>query len=352
MHPVYIKNYGVHQEYAHDSEKLKQLLLSGANIDLDSVDFYESLHPTLKAKALVQREDRSVLNNMSKLVLNALYDLSSKIDLMHLSDAKLYTAADSEEHSFANIFDVCKRHPSRESLFLHIKEYKDTSNPLDMLRLLPTNVLYHTSKVLLDHEEGTPLRTASLSGLTAIKLACSDIGFEQGKAVVVSAANMKSFESLVVFKKFNEIRESNDSVSGIIPSWGAAVLHLDSDPEEAIGQILSVTVKYRPKMKFDIHDWEQLFNSEREVHGEPDIIVSYENGIKEQSSAEINAIDKVFPNSKVINYKRTTGYTGKLNNVLDILCCLNDPSIPNNTTVMLNGTGINYGYGCIWLIKR
>ncbi|SIO94754.1 hypothetical protein [Vibrio spartinae] len=352
MHPVYIKNYGIHQEYACDSDKLKYLLFSESKINLDSVDYYESLHPALKDKSLVQREDRSVLNSMSKLVLNALSDLSCKVDLTCLSEAKLYTAADSEEHSFVNIHDVCKRYPGSESLFLRIKEYKNTSNPLDMLRLLPTNVLYHTSKVLLDHEEGTPLRTASLSGLTALKLACSDIEFERDVALVVSAANMKSFESLAVFKKFNEIRERNDSVSGIIPSWGAAVLLLDSDPEDAIGQILSVTVKYRPKMKFDILDWEQLFNREREAHGEPDIIVSYANGIKEQNLAETDAINKVFPNTKVINYKLITGYTGKLNNVLDILCCLNDPTIPKNTTVMLNGAGINYGYGCIWLIKH
>ncbi|MFP1765651.1 hypothetical protein [Lonsdalea quercina] len=355
MEKVYIKNYGMHQQFAINSAELNQLLATeGDDINPRDMDYYHFSTPSVVEKKLVSREDHSVLNHMSKMVINALIDFKSKDCLEEHAKAFLYTACDGEEHSFSSLFEICRKYNDDGSVWKHIQQYKEINNPLDMLRLLPTNVLYHTSKLLLDHEEGTPLRAASLSGMAALKLAHADIANAIAKegAMVVSAANMLTFDSLAVFKKFGEIRQSGKDVSGIIPSWGAAVMSLDNNSRNALAELTSLTIRYCPKVRFEQEDWESLLSKQRTHQGEPDVIVSYNNGIRTQQIAEYSALEKFFPRTPVINYKSKTGYTGKLNNILDILCCLNDPAIPSGARVMLNGAGINYGIGNIWLIKH
>ncbi|EHC9819303.1 hypothetical protein JYZ60_003700 [Salmonella enterica subsp. enterica serovar Newport] len=353
MKKVYIKNYGVHQQFATNSAVLSQLLATEEEINPHDLDYYNFSTPSVLEKKWVSREDCSVLNSMSKMAINALIDFKSKACLDEHAKAFLYTACDSEEHSFSTLFEICRKYNDAGSVWKHIQQYKEMNNPLDMLRLLPTNVLYHTSKLLRDHEEGTPLRAASLSGLVALKLAWADIVNSTAKkgAMVVSAANMLTFDSLAVFKKFGEIRKNSADASGIIPSWGAAVISLDNDSRNALAELTSVTVRYCPKVRFEQEDWESLMGKQRTQQGEPDVIISYNNGIRAQKIAEYSALEKFFPRSRIINYKAKTGYTGKLNNILDILCCLNDPAIPSGARVMLNGAGINYGIGNIWLIK-
>ncbi|WP_375674294.1 hypothetical protein [Bartonella sp. CL100XZDX] len=351
---VYIKNYGVYQQFAPNSAALNQLLSAGGEINPCDIDYYHVLTPSMIDKKLVSREDRSVLNDMSKIVINALIDFQSKDCLAEHAKAFLYTACDSEDRSFDLLFEICRKYKDDGSVWKHIQQYKEINNPLNTLRLLPTNVLYHISKLLLDHEEGTPLRAASLSGLVALKLAYADIAniIAKERAMVVSAANMLSFDSLTVFKKFGEIRQSDKDISGIIPSWGAAVMSLDNNSCDALAELISVTIHYCPKVSFEERDWESLLSKQRTQQGEPDVIVSYNNGIRTQQIAEYSALEKFFPRIPVVNYKSKTGYTGKLNNILDILCCLNDPAIPSGARVMLTGAGINYGIGNIWIIKH
>jgi len=354
MEKVYIKNYGVHQQFAINSATLNQLMENTCGINPDDLDYYSFSTPIVLEKKLVSREDWSVLNHMSKMAINALIDFKNKDRLEDHSKAYLYTACDSEEHSFNTIFEICRKYKNDSSIWKHIQDYKEMTNPLDMLRLLPTNVLYHISKLLNDHEEGTPLRAASLSGMAALKLAYSDIVNSTAKegAMVVSASNMLTFDSLAVFKKFGEIRNNASDASGIIPSWGAAVMYLDNDNSNALAELISVTMRYCPKVRFEQEDWESLLNDQRMQQGVPDVIISYNNGIRSQKIAEYAALEKIFPRVRVVNYKIKTGYTGKLNNILDILCCLNDQTIPSGAQVMLNGAGINYGFGCIWLVKN
>ncbi|WP_375642553.1 MULTISPECIES: hypothetical protein [unclassified Bartonella] len=351
---VYIKNYGVYQQFAPNSAALSQLLSIADDINPCDMDYYHFSTPSMIDKKLVSREDRSVLNDMSKMVINALIDFQSKDCLAEYAKAFLYTACDSEESSLNSLFEICRKYKDDGSVWKHIQQYKEMNNPLDMLRFLPTNVLYHISKLLLNHEEGTPLRAASLSGLVALKLAYADIAniIAKERAMVVSAANMLTFDSLAVFKKFGEIRQSDKDISGIIPSWGAAVMSLDNNSCDALAELISVTIRYCPKVRFEERDWESLLSKQRTQQGEPDVIVSYNNGICTQQIAEYSALEKFFPGIPIVNYKSKTGYTGKLNNILDILCCLNDPAIPSGARVMLTGAAINYGIGNIWIIKH
>ncbi|MDX7993228.1 hypothetical protein [Xenorhabdus littoralis] len=352
MRQVYIKNYGIYHQYAKGSADLLSIMAYKTDINLTSVNYYSELEISIIDPTLIKREDRAILNIMSRLSINALADLGKKINLKSISKSIIYSACDSEEHNLSTLKEVVDK--GNNNFWENIHYFNKLDNPLDMLRLLPTNPLYHISKILSNHEEGIPLRTASLSGMSALKMAQEDIIHHDAKqgALIINSANMLSSDILTVFSKLGEIRENASMNSGIIPSWGSAILHLDHDPYEAIAEIISIIIHYIPKVKYTHDDWTNLFVEQKNKYGTPDIIITYDNGILEQKEVESNSIEKIFPNIKVMNYKLITGYTGRLNNILDILCCLNDPEIPNGAKLLLNGTGINYGLGCVFLTKK
>jgi len=349
MNRVYFKNFGIYHQHAKNSAELSALVSSRIPLSAEEQDPYQTISQEIINKNLVSREDRAVLNSQSKMVLNALSDLGERLDLASLSESTLYSACDSEEHNLSILREVINRDPV--SFWQNISDIKKLSNPLEMLRLLPTNPLYHVSKVLKNHSEGVPLRSASLSGLSALKIACADIAYGSAKAgaIIMNSANMHSLDSLVMFNKFGEIKQRDSQQSGIIPSWGGVVVHLDHTPDNALAEVLAVTMHYQPLPKFEKQPWFALFDAANNSHGAPDVIISYENGIVSQSKAEREALHDVFPNVQLINYKSLIGYGGKVNNLVDIVCALSDSRIKPGSKVLFNGAGIMHGLGCALL---
>lgn len=349
MNRVYFKNFGIYHQHAKNSAELSVLVASGIRLNPDSQDPYHIISPEIINKRLVSREDRAVLNSQAKIVLNALSDLGERHNLASLSESTLYSACDSEEHNFSTLREIINRDPNK--FWQNLAELKKLSNPLEMLRLLPTNPLYHVSKVLNNHSEGVPLRSASLSGLSALKVAYADIAYGSAKAgaVIVNSANMCSLDSIVMFSKFGELRHSGSQQSGIIPSWGGVVAYLDHDPVNALAEVLAITLHYQPLPKFEKQSWLVLFEAVNNTHGVPDVIISYENGISSQSEGERTALRDVFSDVPVINYKHLTGYGGKVNNFVDIACAMNDARIKPGARVLFNGAGIMHGLGCALL---
>lgn len=352
MGRTYIKNFGIYSQHAKSTSNLLEVICCRKPASITSAQRYVSADIDVTRRDLIKREDRAVMNTISKMAVSALADLLEKMDQNSLSQVMLYSACDSEEHSFETFREVVHKDP--ENFWRNVSDFNQLSNPLDMLRLLPTNTLYHISKILQNHHEGVPLRTASLSGMSALKMARRDVasGRNSAGALIFSSANMLSFDSLTVFGKLNEVRYEGHQHSGILPGWGSVFLHLDDLPEKALAELVEVKIKYRPKVRFEKEDWLSLLIEQKSQHGTPDVIVRYDNGIFEQAKAESDALDEVFPEVKTVNYKTLIGYTGKSNNLIDILCCLNDTEIKPGSRVLLNGTGINYGLGCILLIKR
>jgi hypothetical protein len=63
--------------------------------------------------------------------------------------------------------------------------------------------------------------------------------------------------------------------------------------------------------------------------------------------ADLAAARQVFPDIPRKAYKGIFGYTGKANNLLDLISAILDPSIPAGAKVVLLGAGIEYGLGYI-----
>ncbi|WP_148245126.1 hypothetical protein [Enterobacter asburiae] len=351
MNRVYLKDIGIFHQHARNSAELSALVSSDYVLDAELCDAYQSVIVELSDKKIVNREDRAVLNLNAKILINALSDFSNKQCLSMMSEAAIYSACDPEEHDNSEVQKVISRDP--DNFWENLSILKKTGNPLDLLRILPTNPLYHVSKILKNHSEGIPLRAASLSGMSALKLAHSDIKFGSNNkgALIINSANMCSFNSIVMFEKFGEIRHGNADKSGIIPCWGGIVAYLDHNPESSIAEVLDVFQCYEPSPKFTEQSWITLFSRVKSYHGIPDIIVSYDNGIVAQGEVEKNAISRMFPDTPVLNYKTKTGYGGKINNLTDIACAMADNRIKTGSNVMFNGAGVMHGLGCCLLNK-
>ncbi|CAK7193468.1 hypothetical protein COMNV_01684 [Commensalibacter sp. Nvir] len=345
MSGVFLKSIGVYHQHAKNFQELSELVALGIALDPEENDLYQVIAPEILNKKMIKREDRAVLNFNSKIVLNALSDLGERQALDALSKATLYSVCDPSESDYSDIREVLTKYPGK--FMENLSELKLLNNPLDLLRLLPTNPLYHVSKVLENHSEGTPLRAASSGGLTALKLAHADIsyGTAQNGALIINSANMLAFNKIVMFKKFGELRQKKAQQSGIIPTWGGVVAYLDHDCEHSLAEVLTVTQIYQPAPRYEKHEWLRLFGQISDAYGIPDVVISYENGILSQGKAEREAIAVAFPDVPVFNYKALTGYGGAINNFTDIACAVSDARIPAGARVLFNGAGVMHGLG-------
>lgn len=351
MNNVYIKDIGIYHQYAKNSTELSSLVSSLDSLNPASCDAFQPVTVELVNKKIVNREDRAVLNLNAKILINAFSDLVCKRQLSTMSEAMLYSACDPEEHDNSGVHKIINGEVN--DFWTNLSLLKKTTNPLDLLRILPTNPLYHISKVLNNHNEGIPLRTASLSGMSALKLAFLDVkhGAAEKGALILNSANMRSFNTLVMFEKFGEIRHTSTDKSGIIPCWGGVVMYLDQLSEGALAEVLGVVQNYEPNLKFTEQSWIKLFTKVKDDYGTPDIIISYDNGIVAQGKIEDDVLEMIFPGIPVFNYKSKTGYGGKINNLTDIACALADKRIKKGAKILVNGAGVMHGLGCAVLKK-
>ncbi len=91
------------------------------------------------------------------------------------------------ENSFSAVENFSQAHRNEQDniCWEELGKIKENLNPLDMLRLLSTNPLYHVSKALGLHGGGYPIRRMSLSGLTALEEAYYSLPIREERALVL-----------------------------------------------------------------------------------------------------------------------------------------------------------------------
>ena len=357
MTPLYIRTIGIHSERCPDSAHLAAVL-DGSAAAPAPADRYAAAAIRLGAAglAVIGREDRATLNDLSTGVLNAISDA-----LRHSGDAwmgatenvAVFTGTDSAELTFNTVGSLVER--AGDEAIERLGELKGMSNPITMLRLLSTNSTYHVSKRFGAQGGGYPNQSMSLSGLCALEDAVHTLRAGSGeRAVVVASGNMRSFDSLVMFGKLGLLDEVVERQQ-VDPSYGAAALVLDrADMEDGpapLAEVLAVHTLYSPEPFVAPDTWRTLFAAARERHGLPDLIVTYANGSRQLEDSETAARREVFGAVATRNYKRYFGYTGKANNLLDLAATLADDSVAVGSTVLLCGAGFGYGIGYILVRK-
>lgn len=356
MTSLYIRAIGIDSERCQDTAQLAATL--EGNVAAASVDRYSipSIRLGADSLAMLSREDRSTLSECSTGALNAISDALRHIGTEWMGETEnvaVFIGADGAELTFNAIGSLIDR--AGDTAIDRLGELKSLTNPINMMRLLSTNLVYHVSKRFGAHGGGYPNQSMSLSGLIALEDAVYTLraGISE-RAVVVASGNMRSFDSLVVFSKLGLL----DEVVGqqqVDPAYGAAALVIDNAAAEQgpapIAEVLAVRTQFAPNPFVTMQTWRTLFASARERHGLPDLIVTYANGSRKLEEAETAARNEVFGQIPIRNYKRYFGYTGKANNLLDLAATLADDSIPVGATVMLCGAGFGIGIGYLLVHK-
>ena len=323
-------------------------------------DMFNVQRPRVQNKSLISRENRNLLNMISELAIDATEQCMSSVrncgyDLTDDDRAlcKIFASNDSVENSLESLCDYGNKYGSdTASFFRNLGNFKNSANPLDMLRKLSTNLVYHLSNIYGFMGGGYPIQGASLGGMLAVSAAISDLNYQKKYALVSATGDMLSVDSIASFQKMNMIRTASNG--GITPSFASVSLmmstNIDAD-KHYLAEILTCKTHYfvgTPVLKHWQKLYQRLFRECEDIcRDQPVYLVQYDNGTKHLSTVENTAIHEFFPHAIVKTYKRQTGYTGTANSLLDLCLSLKDSSIPPGALIVLNGTGFNTGIGCV-----
>lgn len=355
MKPVYIRATGLYAEHCVDQQQLAQHLATRPALPAPALYQAANVRLVKSELAVIAREDRSILNDLATGILNATSDLLSQAAVRGLDapeDMPLYAGTDGvAEYSFTALSQLIEKLGTPQATLQNLGQLSGMTNPINMMRFLSTNPVYHLSKRLALRGGGYPIRGMSLSGLYALEDAVAELQAGRSQqALVCAAGSMRNFDSLVVFGKLGLLDPENPAAN-LHPSYGTALLWLDSTrADDALAELQWVQSCYSPEPFPQRHDWLQLLEQAAK-RVTPDVVVSYCNGVKANDENETSVIQALFPEAQICNYKSLFGYTSKANNLLDIVAMLADPSIKPGSTVLVNGAGFGVGIGYV-VVKK
>lgn len=352
------------------TEKISNIndLMSGGMEKIDPVlplknsAEYINKHWDFHSKSMVSREDRSLLNNISKLSIDVsaqameMAQIHNKYGDDQKNEFAIFSATEAIEHELSSLDGLLEEcHYDAGVALYKLGNLKKYLNPSDMLRLLSTNVVYHLSKIFGLRGGGYPLRRMSLGGLCALEVAYRFGRIDLSRSLVIGLGNICDVENMCAFMKMGLVR-TLDNDNGIIPSYGSAALVIESGSydcreNELIAEIVNVVSVYSNNKFASRDDWLCLFDNVCIGDGNLLNIICYDNGVRQLFEEEQYAIKKKFPGANCFSYKSRVGYTGKANNLIDLVLSLSDDRIPINSYVLINGMGTGTGVGCI-LIKK
>ena len=364
MKKVFITGVGLNAEIASslaflskvnvDSLPVKQPIENDSDLYQKNINF--------RSGGSIKREDRTLLNDCAKLSIDAATDafLMAEMRTPYTPEEKsnfpIFMANESIENNFTAVETFSKNHRNENGdiLWDELGKIKELLNPLDMLRLLSTNPLYHVSKYLGLHGGGYPIRRMSLSGLTALEEAFYSLPMRAERALVLGTGDLKTSENLCAFKKMSLLR-MNGNENGIIPSYASAAIVLEHTVEDltrnAYAELVAVRSMFRPESRVSVSDWKELYEIFPRLESEALTVICYNNGVNDLASEEYNAMRDIFPNAQLLDYKKYYGYTGKANNLIDLITVLNDKRVALGSYVAINGVGMSVGHGYILLRK-
>ncbi len=202
MRPTYITAIGIHAERVPSVGALADALARGEP-PAASGDRFSKMAARLDPRVLplIDREDRSILTEITISILNAIADAvapGSPLWSDDHEDMLVYAATDALEYDFTPLASHVARHPTGDGALRRLGDLKGLVNPLSMLRHLSTNTIYHVSKRLQARGGGYPTRSMSLSGISVVEDAVLELGGAPapGRAIAVASGNMRGFDSL------------------------------------------------------------------------------------------------------------------------------------------------------------
>lgn len=320
--------------------------------------------------ARIAREDRAILTDITIRSLMA----ACKAMEMAEGDApfsdeirKFFTVFTNTEtvRDFHLILDAFRKTRAPDidaaTLFGRLGEVAETTHPLRLFRKLPTNTLYHLSKIFGLTGGGYPLRRMSLGGLLLIEEALFRLQSSDASAALLCASgDMLSAENYGAFRKMGLLADAEQGKGGVYPVNGTASLVLETAETLAttghapIAEVNFALTRFSTDMFTGVEDWSYLHQSLKEVSGvtaPPPIVVMYDNGADQLREAELAALAHAMPDAETRSYKRWIGYSAGASVLGDVVAALHDSSIETGRTVIFHGTGAGAGCGLVAMRK-
>lgn len=367
---VYITGFGLHQNGISteniDSFLNKEFVIESEISPLDNI--------RRSMSKAIAREDRAILTDA------ALLSLSSTADALCIAESRatfsteqreslmVYTTAEAVRDfhkEFLTYIKGLKLERNDESEVLDkVNSFSKSIYPLRLFKNLPTNNLYHISKFFGLKGGGYPLRKMSLGGLTLVEEAYNklSISYDESGAVLCAYGDMTLQENKLAFQKMGLLDEDAKKISGKTNlSFGAASLVLENermllnDDHHALAEIISTHSIFSTEAFPDKSLWMSLLNSTRNEKANANtnvVIIMYDNGLPHVSDQELNAVHDIYGTQCIIRrYKSITGYAASTSGIADLIMALVDPSIEIGSYIVVNGTGLGMGCGCL-VVKK
>ncbi|GFE51608.1 hypothetical protein So717_33610 [Roseobacter cerasinus] len=319
--------------------------------------------------ARVAREDRAILTDIT---IRGLMAASHAMEMAEGSSPfpdeikQVFTVFTNTEtvRDFHEVLDAFRkaRAPGIDSaaLYHRLGEVAETTHPLRLFRKLPTNTLYHLSKLFGLTGGGYPLRRMSLGGLTLVEEAFYRLeAADAGAALLCASGDMLSAENYDAFRKMGLLADPEQGGEGVYPVNGTASLVLETEAtlartgHRALAEITFVRTRFSTDMFTGAEDWAALHRGLRAAQDGSDtpVVALYDNGAGRLREAEIAALQQGMPEAETRSYKRQIGYSAGASALADVIAALHDGTIACGRSVVVQGTGAGTGCGVIALRK-
>lgn len=324
MRKVYINGIGVNGGRYGSLSELRAILNNKATTLINK-------NVSLTSRDMIQREDRAVLNTITLMAVNALHDLLSQNSYDDRSDWDIFTACDyafDDNLLCDGIAHIKER--GKDNFWHSLALFSEVVNPLELLRGLPTNTLYHISKILSNNGKGLPVDAGNLSELVSLNFIQNN-----RPTLIVSAGGQTGTKDRVIQRK-------NKLASSFIQNmtWGGCALLTGDYTNQSIGSIQDVVLTSDQSADLSIYLDKYLPATDDAVY-----FIPFGERLHEWDEDAIarSALKK-------IDYD-VIGYAGRPDMLTKLACFMNDDNVPDQSIAYLSGYDSQYGFGCAVIQK-
>ncbi|ROM89587.1 hypothetical protein [Pseudomonas brassicacearum] len=365
MPSLFITGYGIEQATLK-TDDLVQRLMECAYDSLD--DKPQEVKLSAAIAPYIAREDRAMLTSQTICCLNVGFSamkMAEKIVGFTLAEKEamcVYTTYETvrDFHEVVWQFKTSsEQYTERAFLLKSLGVMANAVHPLRLFRKLPTNGLYHLSKLFGLRGGGYPLRKMSLGGLSLLEEAFYNLPCSGSSGALISAfGDMSKADNAQVFRKMGLIDVRNASRSNVQGTGGAVSLIVET-PErisrqeaQPLAEVLQAFSRFSTSMFATRQDWIEAYGLlEPWVRESHPVVVLYDNGAPGIGDAEVQALESSLISFEIRRYKPWSKYAVATSGLVDLVCALADPTIEPGRVVIIHGEGASMGLGLIVLRK-
>jgi hypothetical protein len=316
----------------------------------------------------IAREDRAILTSQTICSLNVAFSAMNMAEqnvgftLAEKDAMCVYTTYETVRDFHEVVWQFkssSEYYTDKATLLAHLGEMANAVHPLRLFRKLPTNGLYHLSKLFGLRGGGYPLRKMSLGGLSLLEEAFYNLPCSESRGALICAyGDMSKADNAQVFKKMGLIDTRESHRSSVQGTSGAVSLVVETpdrvsrEQVQPLAEVFLAVSRFSTSMFATRQDWVEAYAQlEPWVRDSHPVVVLYDNGAPGIGDAEVQALESCLNTFELRRYKTRSRYAVATSGLVDLVCALADPSIEPGRVIIIHGEGAGMGLGLIVLRK-